>query len=178
MKNAPKLEIGYTLIELIITVTIIAVIAAIAVPAFSSAPDKRLQQAADEFAAAMRFARSESIRTNIPHGFRQEVSQKRIRVFRLDETTNPPTLVYDVYHPVNKQLYEVPLAAAEANLNFTPSFRGTCNATANVYFDANGTGWCTDPSSILLDTFDAQLELGTDQVAVTVDGITGRVTVQ
>ena len=47
MKNARKPEIGYTLIELIITVTIIAVIAAIAVPAFSSAPDKRLELAAE-----------------------------------------------------------------------------------------------------------------------------------
>ena len=178
MKNAPKLEIGYTLVELIITITIIAVIAAIAVPAFSSAPDKRLELAAEEFAAAMRFARTESVRTGKPHGFRQEVSAKRIRVFRLDEITNPPALVYDVYHPVNKQLYEIPLAAEAANLNRTPTFRGACNATANVYFDANGTGWCTDPSTVLLDTFEVQLELGTNQVAVTVDGITGRVTVR
>ena len=178
MKNGPNSQLGYTLIELIITVTIIAVIAAIAVPAFSSAPDKRLQLAAEEFAAAMRFARTEAMRTGKPHGFRQEVSEKRIRVFRLDEATNPPTLVYDVYHPANKQLYEIPLAAEAASLNRTPTFRGACNKTANVYFDANGMGWCTDPSTVLLDTFEVQLELGTNQIAVTVDGITGRVTVR
>ena len=72
MKNAPSNEIGYTLIELIITITIIAVIAAIAMPAFSSGSDRQLEAAAAEFAAAMRFARTEAMRTGEPHGFRQQ----------------------------------------------------------------------------------------------------------
>ena len=52
MSRAPANQVGYTLIELIITVTVIAVIAAIAVPAFSPQSDKELQVAAAEFAAA------------------------------------------------------------------------------------------------------------------------------
>ena len=66
-------QVGYTLVELLITVTIVAVVAAIAVPASAPGEDKELQLVAAEFAAAMRFARSEAIRTadmetdNHPH---------------------------------------------------------------------------------------------------------------
>lgn len=182
MKNAPANQVGYTLIELIVTVTVIAVIAAIAVPAVSPGDDKELQVAAAEFAAAMRFARTEAIRTGKPHGFRQTVSTKQIRVFRLDQGTSPPTLIYDVYHPVDKQLYDIELDSlsfgAADSLNRTAVFRGNCKKVANVYFDANGTGRCTDPDTVLLDTFQVDFDLGSKRRTVKVDGITGRVTVQ
>ena len=182
MKNAPSNEIGYTLIELIITITIIAVIAAIAMSAFSSGSDRQLEAAAAEFAAAMRFARTEAMRTGEPHGFRQQSAAKRIRVFRLDQGTTPPTRVYDVYHPVSKQLYDIDLnlhgLANADELNRTPVYRGTCNITGNVYFDVNGTARCADPDTVLLETFTLQLDLGTERQIIVVDGITGRVTVQ
>ncbi len=174
---------GYTLVELVIVVSTIALIAAIAVPATTSnGANKQLEVAAKEFAAAMRFARSESLRTGKPHGFQQTVSQKRIRVFSLDESTSPPMLVHDIYHPVDKQLYDIELdlqsAAAADSVSHNAVFRGTCNENANAYFDANGTPWCTDPSNVLLESFEVQLDLAGARRTVTVDGITGRVTVQ
>ena len=176
------LQAGYTLVELVITVTIIAVIAAIAMPAFSSGSDKQLEVAAEKFAAAMRFARTESVRTGEPHGFRQQSGAKRIRVFRLDQATSPPTLIYDVYHPVDKQIYDIDLdlesGAAADSLTRTPDFRGTCNVNGNVFFDANGTAWCADPDTVLLNTFQVDFDLGFDRRTVLVNGITGRVTVQ
>jgi type II secretion system protein H len=182
MKNVPKFQLGYTLTELIIVVTIIGIIAAIAIPATSSNPDKSLDLAAQEFAAAMRFARSESIRTGRPHGFRQQSSAKRIRVFRLDQGTSPATLVYDVYHPIDKQLYEFDLnlqsLANADSLSRTAAFRGTCNQTGNVYFDGSGTPWCADPDTVLLERFEVDLVLGSSRRTVTLDDVTGRVTVQ
>jgi len=174
---------GYTLVELVIVVGIIALIAAIAIPATTSTgSDKQLEVAAEEFAAAMRFARSESLRTGKPHGFRQTVSDKRIRVFSLDESTSPPTLVYDIYHPVDKQLYDFELdlqsIAAADSVSRNVAFRGTCNKNANAYFDANGTPWCTDPANVLLESFEVQFDLASVRRTVTVDGITGRVSVQ
>lgn len=175
-------EQGYSLVELIIVVVVLAVIAAIAVPATSSSSGKQLDLAASEFAAAMRFARSESIRTGEPHGFRQQSGAKRIRVFRLDTGTSPATLVYDVYHPIDKQLYDIDLnlesLAAADSLNRTAVFRGACNQQGNVYFDGNGTPWCADPGTILVESFEVDLASGVSSRTVTLDAITGRVTVQ
>ena len=173
---------GYSLAELLIVVSLLSLIAAIAVPSSQSNNEKSLEFAADEFAAAMRFARTESIRTALPHGFRQESGAKRIRVFRLDTGTSPPTLIYDVYHPISKQLYDIqldldPFGAADT-LNRTAVYRGTCNQQGNVYFDASGTPWCADPETILLDTFAVDMALGVIIRTVSLDRVTGRVNVQ
>ena len=172
---------GYTLVELIIVVVVLAVIAAIAVPAATSDP-KKLDLAASKFAAAIRFARSESLRTGEAHGFRQQSSAKRIRVFRLDQGTSPATLVYDVYHPVDKQLYDIDLnlesLAAVDSVNLTATFRGTCNQHGNIFFDNNGTPWCADPGTTLVDSFQVDLLSGFSGRTITLDAITGRVTIQ
>jgi len=174
-------ERGYTLVELVIVVTVLAVIAAIAVPASTQKTDKKLELAAAEFASAMRFARSEAIRTGEPHGFRQQSAAKRIRVFRLDQDTSPATLIYDVYHPVDKQLYDVTLMDDTLfyadTVSRTAVYRGSCNNSGNVYFNGNGSPWCADPDTILLERFEVELTLGTAVRTVKLDQLTGRVTV-
>lgn len=173
---------GYTLIELVIVVTVLAVIAAIAVPTSNSGPDRSFDLAASAVAAAMRFARNESMRTGEPHGFRQESGAKRIRVFRLDQGTNPATIVYDVYHPIDKQLYDIDLnllaLAGADSLNRIAAFRGTCNQEGNIYFDSNGTPWCVDLDTTLLQRFEVELESGARRLTIELDSITGRVTIQ
>ncbi len=182
MKNAPSSETGYTLVELIITITIIAVIAAIAMPAFSSNSEKRLQEVANEFAAAMRFARAESIRTGEPHGFRFLTNQYRIRVFTADTSANPWTWIWDVYHPVSKQLYDyrfpAALTGAVPPVTHAPVYRGTCDRQGVIYFDASGSPWCLEPETVLLESYRLDLTDGNAQLSVSLDGITGRVTVQ
>ena len=90
---------GFTLLELTLVSAILGVIAVAALPNLASSDPSRLDLAALQVADAMRYARSEAIRTGVPHGFRQEISQKRIRVMRPDMADTPATLVYDVYHP-------------------------------------------------------------------------------
>ena len=184
MRNAPNfLQVGYTLTELMIVVTILAIVAAIVVPAATSTgSDKQLELVAEEFAAAMRFARSESIRTGKPHGFRFVTNQYRIRVFTADAEVNPWTWVWDVYHPVSKQLYDytfpADLAGAAMPVVHSPLYRGTCNRQGVVYFDAHGTPWCLEPETILLDAYRLDITTNSGQLSVNLDGITGRVTVQ
>lgn len=184
MRNVPFLrQAAYTLTELMIVVTILAIVAAIAVPATSSsASDKRLELIADEFAAAMRFARSESLRTGKPHGFRFLTNQYRIRVFSADTSISPWTWVWDAYHPIDKDLYDytfpADLVGSVAPVAHTPVYRGTCNRPGVIYFDANGTPWCLEPETVLLDSYQLDIVIGPRRTTVNLDGITGRVTVQ
>jgi type II secretion system protein H len=173
---------GVTLVELLVVITLLGVIAAVAIPNFSSSKPQTLDLAADEIANAMRFARSEAIRTGEPRGFRQRSGTKRIRVFRPDTGTSPWALYYDVYHPLSKQLYDIkldnhPFAAADS-VSHNRVYRGNCNKPRNVYFNSHGTPWCADPETVPLEQFDVTLTLGDHTRVVTLHGITGRVTVQ
>ena len=173
---------GVTLVELLVVLTLLGIVAMVAIPDFRSAEPHRLELAAEEVAEAMRFARSEAMRTGEPRGFSQLSDAKRIRVFRPGTGTSPWTLNFDVYHPVSKKLYDIkldehPFAAADG-LNRVSGFRGTCNFTDEVYFDSNGVPRCVDPETVLLTQFDVTLTLGPHTRVVSLHGITGRVTVQ
>ena len=142
----------------------------------------KLYHAAQEFADAMRFARSEAMRLREPRGFRQNSTNKRIRVFSVDINTVPWTEIYDVYHPVSKNKYDIRLdaelfAAADSVATVT-QYRGTCNQIASVYFDANGIPRCLDPQMVLLDRFEVILKMGDRQQMVSLEAITGQVKIK
>ena len=173
---------GYTLIELVLVVVIVSALASIVLPTLAPGQSIKLDLAATEIAAAMRFARVEALRLGVARGFRQESTAKRVRVFSMDTQTTPATLVYDIYHPVDKQIYDKSFTqqpfAFGGDMNHTPAYRGTCNAPENIYFDAGGIPWCADPDNVLLLRFDVTLTIGANSLVVTLHGLTGRVTIQ
>ena len=173
---------GVTLVELLVVVSILGIVALVAIPDFSSSKPQTLDLAAEEFANAMRFARSEALRTGEPHGFKRPSGTKRIKVFRPDTGTSPWTVIFDVYHPLSKQLYtmrlsEHPFAEADS-VDSNSTHRAACNKPNTIYFDSSGIPRCTDPETVLLEQFDVNLTLGTHTRVVTLHGITGRVTIQ
>ena len=180
--NKIQSEQGFSLVELLIVVTILGIAASVAIPDISTTNISQLELAAEEMAEAMSFARSEAKRTGLPHGFRQQSSAKRIRVFRADTTVSPWLPIYDVYHPISKKLYDIDLEthpfASVGAITRTPTFRGTCNINGNIYFDGNGTARCLDPETVLLEKFTVTLTLNKHTRMVALFGITGRVTVQ
>jgi type II secretion system protein H len=175
-------ERGYSLPELLAVVIILGVAAAVAIPDISTTNPNKLDLAAEELAQAMRYARSEAIRTGTPRGFRQQSTEKRIRVFTPDTSSSPWALNYDVYHPVSKKLYDIDLdshAFARADsLSHNRVYRGTCNTPGSIYFDSSGIPRCVDPETVLLEQFDVTLTLGSHSRVVSLSAITGRVTVQ
>ena len=90
--------------------------------------------------------------------------------------------IWDVYHPVDKQLFDytfpADLAGTATPVIHSPVYRGTCDRPGAIYFDANGTPWCLEPETILLDSYRLDLFADSGQASIELNGITGGVTVQ
>ena len=90
--------------------------------------------------------------------------------------------VWDVYHPVTKQLYDytfpAELAGPIAPVTHSPVYRSACDRLGVVYFDANGTPWCFEPESALLESYRLNIMSADGKLTVTLDSVTGRVKVQ
>lgn len=173
---------GYTLLEMMIVVALLAIAAAIAVPSITAAEHHKLALAGSEVADALRFAREESRRTGVIHGVSTDISINRITVFRLDEGPNPNLKIFDVYQPVSKQLYSIELGAGP-HRGVTLStvggqFVGTCNDPGNIAFDRSGVVRCTEPTTTRIQDAEIDLVLGSLLTKVVIDSYSGRVSVQ
>lgn len=173
---------GFTLVELLIVTAILGIVALAAIPFLSSADPQRLDAAARSFADAIRFARDEAVRTGAPYGFTVTPSQRRIRVFRADMSGSPPSAVYDVYHPVSKKPFDIDLRAETQmsvdTLAATSSYRGACNTTEETVFDSRGRAYCRNPYPVFCRQARLTLSLAGHNRVLTLDGFTGRVTIQ
>ena len=180
-------ERGYTLLELVIVVAILGMIAAVAVPSVSQGSDEKLRLAATEVASAIRFARSEALRTGEGHGLTVSQSTQKVTVNKYDLTTAPISTLGTLTHPIDKQPYDF-------NVNTRSTTQGVLiSNTQDVFnytglggrrsliFDAYGTPkWIvgSGPTTYLLSDGDIELSYGGQQRVVSVAPITGRVTVQ
>jgi type II secretory pathway pseudopilin PulG len=101
-------------------VRVFAILAAAARPLVAPVTETSLDTAANEVANALRFARSEAIRAGgyrgVDFSLDAGTGLRRIRVFRTDAAV-PPNPVYDVYHPLDKKLYDIQLATAPGTSN-------------------------------------------------------------
>lgn len=174
---------GYTLTEMLIATALLAAAAAVAVPMLGAPNPGRASVAGTELVQALRFARSEAQRTQIPHGVRIDAATERAQLFRLDTATTPPTRLFTVRHPVHHGLYLLDFPADPATRGVQISaaalvFGGTCSDARDVAFDARGWPRCAQSPNIELTT--ATIDLGTGAVTrrVVLSGVTGRVVLQ
>jgi len=174
---------GYTLVEMLIVVSLIALIAALAAPAINSNDEIKLDGAAGEVAALIRFAQAEAIRTGNAYGAIADTINDTVRAYRLDENPNPPVIVYDVINPLTKQPYDLKFGsdaddvAVEAayfkyvNYFFPMSFVGFSGETGLPKFNDAGTIRMLE---------NGYIRLGSDGQSrtISVAPVTGRVTIQ
>ncbi len=171
---------GFTLLELVLVLTIVGLIAAVAAPQLGSTDPAAADVAAAEVARALRFTRAEALRTGTPHGVRLQPDLERLQAFRLDTATTPPTVIYDVIDPLNKRPYTLDLAtnSATARVDLTSTattFSSTCVPGDLIAFDHNGVPRCTDPMTSRLTAATIALVHRRASRTITVTPYSGRV---
>lgn len=168
---------GYTLVELLAVIVLMGIIASVFFSSSSLNDRQILDLAAREVASALRFARSEALRTNIAHGVRLSSADNRLRVFKL---ASPPTEDYTVYHPRDKQLFDIDLDNSYFGSGITAAadFRFGGSATPNeaVAFTKNGVP--ASPSDLMvMDSGSVTLSYRGTSLTVTVAAINGQVSI-
>ncbi|WP_417616058.1 pilus assembly FimT family protein [Oceanisphaera sp.] len=101
---------GKSLAELLVVVTLLGALAVIVVPSLTVLGPERVELAAVEVAGAIRFAQSEARRSGAEHGVLLDTTAQRLRVYRIDDSGPSPVVMFDVYHPLDKQLYDLRFA--------------------------------------------------------------------
>lgn len=173
---------GYSLVELLIVISLFSLIAAIATPALFDDNDGTLDNAAAAVATALRTARSEAIRTGKPYGVNAESFAQSVRVYRLDETVSPAAVIYDVYHPLNKQLYDLRFDTEDVATKIDTvyfKFDGFFVAQNMIGF-AGVTGapkYNFFGSTLMLETGYVRMSLDGQTRTISISPVTGRVTV-
>ena len=169
---------------MLLVVSILGLLAATTLPMLSSASHPtQARQGAERVAAALRFARDESLRTALPHGliFSSGTDTDSLKVFVLDTSALPPTLLYTVLHPLSRQPYAETLGAGSpfpaARVGATPVV--TASGTASqLHFTPDGAPALLQGSTQLRlagASVRISINAGAHSQSVLVDTETGRV---
>lgn len=173
---------GFTLVEMLIVVVLLAIIARVMVPSLAGNDERRLDVAASEVRESLRFARSEALRRGQKVLFDAESSPGRLKILVTSCTSSgSPKSVTD---PRTKLTFDVNIADGpfSGGVVVTPQFIVAGSAWGGVVFDAsgeavdacqvtgmNGKGTPEAGSKVLLS-------LAGRQLSVSLDPPTGRAT--
>jgi prepilin-type N-terminal cleavage/methylation domain-containing protein len=177
-------EHGFSLLELLLALSLLAILMTLAVPERSTPRPEALDLAATEIVQALRYARSQSIRTSEPHGVYISSTDDRIRLYLRDTEAVSRTVNYTVRHPISKQAYDFDLndnvlTQDVAVIKAIFQFEGVGSSQSELEFDSNGTPHLYTGGEVrLLTNVALQVSNGADTTTIDVHRITGRVTVQ
>lgn len=180
-------ELGYSLVELLIVIGLLALIAAVASPGFPSDDEAKLTRAASEVATALRFARSEALRTGQAHGLTVSHTSNDVTVRSYQITSFPVSALETVRHPITKQPYNFNVNEDKGTegveiAGSSPVFEyETVGHQDSLIFDENGTPiWMAGASGVAHRLADGTITLRykDDVQSVGLSPTTGRVTIQ
>ncbi|MGF1613431.1 MAG: Tfp pilus assembly protein FimT/FimU [Gammaproteobacteria bacterium] len=191
MSTQPQRAAGMTLLEVLIVVAILSIVAAVSLPSLSSTDPYKLEFAAEEVSSALRFARSEALRTGQAHGVTVDrhtgdPPSDELTVYHVDLGQSPFGIESILHHPVRKQVYTVRIGTGPitAGISITGPgplfhFSGLTDPQQHVHFDATGAPvYFKDAVAHRFTGGDIRLSDGKDQRWVRIQPITGRVMVR
>lgn len=161
--------------------------AAAVVPSLLSSNPYKLDLVADEIANALRFARSESLRTGEHYGATISQVTQTITIKKWDITTDPVSTDSIPYHPVSKKAFQfnadgfsLASGITISNNNDIFIFDNLGNRRSVIFNQQGIPVWIMDSGNTIYRLLDSTIELsnGNEQRTVTLAGITGRVTIQ
>lgn len=174
---------GFTIAELMLVVAILAIVAAVAIPA--SRPQRQLQvePVVQRVADALRFARAASMLGDDVYGVAFTASPSRLRVFRALGEASPVVPLYDVVDPLTKRAYEIALEASSLPVGsafggVAATWTAPCSGPFAVVFDRRGSPRCLSPTSAALSQATLTFTFEGSALSVVLAGETGRVVVQ
>lgn len=172
---------GVTLVEMMVTVALLALVASLAIPDTRPASTFAADAAAGEVARAIRFAQREAVRTGVWHGARFDPATQSLKVFRVTvfglESATP------VLHPVDKSTYEVKLGNTPGAIGMlsTVEFKYKTRTVTNfiAFRPDDGMPASINPLGLSVDLLERDgkvvLAHGSVQRELTVARVTGRV---
>lgn len=180
----PRPERGFSLLELAIVLVVIVVAASVLLTPSGSRDAQRLESAAQEIVAALRYARTEAMRRGVHVGVNADLTTQRLRLFVYDTAQSTPAEDYSVMNPVNKRLYTVQMddggMRGGVRIASADFYAGSQLVQGSITFDPRGR-------PMLLKNHVAypgytwgaiQLAAGNAQRGVLVDPETGRTSLQ
>jgi len=159
---------GFTLVELLIVISIIAIVALTAIPMMSSAASVQIRSAANMLTADLEYAKSMSISRgqNYSVVFDKDTESYRIE----DQNSNV------IPHPVKKGFGYVIDFQNDSRLNKVDIVDADFDATSAVKFDYLGSPY--NGNSTPLNSGVISLQAGGTTTTVTVEPVTGFISIQ
>jgi type II secretion system protein H len=158
---------GYTLVEILVVVVILALAAAIVIAGLGSTNDAQVTSAARVLANDLELVRNMTVTTQVPHGLVFSTDRRSYKVVA-NYAGQPYGSVTAVAHPVKAgERFEVTLAS-QAGMGSVSVTSVNFNGRTYVTFDPEG-----EPSY----GGSVTLQAGTSGMIVSVSALTGRVTV-
>jgi len=177
---------GFTIIELLVVILLIAIIARVALPTVASIGTGKNEVAAASIAAALRFARDQAIHNAVEHGVRINRVTGQVTVFRPNLTTTPVSIDTVLYNPFTKLPYDFNIAEGELTAgvsigNTVDPFKYRNNAArqSDILFDVQGMPiFISGTDRYHLENGSIIVRAGSESSDVVVAPFTGRVAIQ
>ena len=171
---------GFTLVEMLVTITILGTVANAVVPLLSSNDPQKLSVAAEETANTLRFALSEAKRTG---GYVLVDGKNTSGHIKLYYSTNNANLTTSITDPLTKRTADLNVAnsAFSNGVTLAPQFRAGGSSRPQLLIgpglsQMQGFDGVTSPEGTLQANSGVLLALGSQSVLVSVNQATGLVT--